>query len=374
MANWILEGYFRSGSNRLQRIPLKEFPVMVGRAPELSVSINSSEVSRTHASFYEEDQGVFLQDNNSTNGTFVNRQRISSAVQLKHGDVIHFANVEARLLDEQEEALTNSHSSPDGTIINLAPLGNRLPTGLSALQTILNENAVYAQYQPIVDIEGQLYGFESLGRGSRRELPSSPYELFRIAESMEGKARELSELMRLKGVQGVAAAGYCPRLFVNTHPEELGNMKGLLDNLISLRRVAPNVPMTIEIHEDGIADIASMKSFAEALVEHRFELAFDDFGAGQSRLSELADISVHYVKFDIALIRGLPDAGPAKQTLVSSLCDMTRAMGVKVLAEGVETVREFELCREMKFDFIQGYYFGKPKDDLSYQNPLKRTR
>jgi FOG: EAL domain len=109
-------------------------------------------------------------------------------------------------------------------------------------------------------------------------------------------------------------------------------------------------------------------------VEHRFELAFDDFGAGQSRLSELADISVHYVKFDIALIRGLPDAGPAKQTLVSSLCDMTRAMGVKVLAEGVETVREFELCREMKFDLIQGYYFGKPKDDLSYQNPLKRTR
>lgn len=371
MAQWVLEGFFRVGSNTPQRIPMRIFPVVVGRAPDHAVSIQNSQVSRIHAVFYIEDDEIFVEDSGSTNGTYVNRTRIGNVTPLKHGDVIHFANIEARLLNEEDE--TTADMNPDGTIINMAPLGDRLPTGLSALQTILNEKAVYSQYQPIVDIHGGLYGYEALGRGTRQELPSSPYELFRIAESMEGKAKELSELMRVKGVEGALGQGGCPRLFVNTHPEELADLQALLDSLRSLRTVAPHVPMTLEIHEDGIANIETMKSFADALAELSFELAFDDFGAGQSRLSELADIDVDYVKFDIALIRGLPQAPEAKRTLVSSLCDMTRAMGAKVLAEGVETAEELALCREMKFDLIQGYYFGKPGNDLDYLNPLKEN-
>ena len=350
---------------------LEKERLLIGRKPENDIQVDNLAVSGQHAAIITILNDSFLEDLDSTNGTFVNRRRISSAVPLSHGDVIHFANIEARLLNDDENAVSGEAVAGDGTIINVAPLGNRLPTGLSALQTILNEKAVYAQYQPIVDVHGELYGYEALGRGSRKGLPSSPYELFRIAESMEGKARELSELMRFRGVEGVAGSAHCPRLFVNTHPEELLDLSTLLKDLENIRKTAPKMPVTLEIHEDGIANIEAMKVFAEALGELNFELAFDDFGAGQSRLSELADIKVHYVKFDIALIRGLPQAPQAKKMLVASLCDMTRAMGVNVLAEGVETEEELKLCREMNFDLIQGYYFGKPGDGIDYKNPLK---
>ena len=133
-----------------------------------------------------------------------------------------------------------------------------------------------------------------------------------------------------------------------------------------LRIAFPSLPMVLEIHEDAMTDVKLMKGFAEQLMSMNVELAFDDFGAGQARLMEMIDVPVKYVKFDIALIRGLHNAPESKQKLVAALAAMTKAMGILTLAEGVEEPEELAMCEKMDFDLIQGYYFGKPSPDLNY--------
>lgn len=365
--SWVLEGYFDSQSESLQRIQIKELPAFVGRDLSLPLAINRSEISRKHAEFFERDGQLFLRDLNSTNGTFVNRIPLKGELAVFHGDVIHFAASEMRLIEEQDL----SSDDTGMTQFSFMPLSNRLPTGLNELQILLDTKALNVAFQAVVSCDGELYGYEVLGRGGRDDLPKSPMELFRIAESMSGKAAVLSELMRDVGVEKAVQLGIKQRLFLNTHPEELKDVPRLLASLKTLSNRYPNLQFVLEIHEDAITDLQLMKQFADDLLAMGIELAYDDFGAGQARLMEMSEVPVKYVKFDIALIRDLHHAPEPKRKMVAALAAMTRAMGIKALAEGVEYQEELALCDAMQFDLIQGYFFAKPSPDLQYNNPLK---
>lgn len=89
-------------------------------------------------------------------------------------------------------------------------------------------------------------------------------------------------------------------------------------------------------------------------------LAYDDFGAGEGRLTELAEVPPQYLKFDRKLIQNLHAASDGKRRLVESLVRMVHDLGVAALAECIETQQESEACKEVGFDYAQGYYFGKP--------------
>lgn len=360
--HWILEGYFNSGE-RLQRVALTDFPAQVGRDPAIAVAIVQAEVSRVHAEFIIVGNDLVLRDLNSTNGSFINHRRLIGEKIVCHGDVVHFANYEVRVLAEQGSAniLPN-----DRTEVCVEALASKLPIGLNALQVLLDDRAIRAEFQPIVDCNGTLYGYEVLGRGNREDLPHHPMELFRIAESMPGKDVELSALMRDCGVEQAFAQSPTTRLFMNTHPAELKDIDTLLKTLVQLRKAFLNIPMVLEIHEDAVTNVSHMKAFAEELMSMDIELAYDDFGAGQGRLMEMIEVPVRYVKFDIALIRGLYAAPVAKQKMVSTLADMTRSMGIQALAEGVEAREDLAMCSKMHFDLIQGYHFGKPRPLLDY--------
>ena len=367
---WVLEGYFGSNSELLQRIPLAHLPAKVGRDPNLALPIVRSEISRVHAEFFENDGQLRLRDFNSTNGTFVNHQKLQGEITLRHGDVVHFASYEVRVIQERDDTSISSMNTGSMTMLNMMPLSKKIPTGLNELQTLLDEKAIRAMFQPIVGMDGSLYGYEVLGRGSRPDLPVSPMDLFRIAESMPGKDVELSEVMREVGVAQACAQSTAFRMFVNTHPAELKHTDRLLQKMAMVRNLFPDLPMVMEIHEDAITDVSLMKRVANELVAMNVELAYDDFGAGQARLMGMIEVPVRYVKFDIALIRGLHNAPESKRKMVAALVAMTRAMGIQALAEGVEGEGELALCRQMNFDLAQGYYFGKPDPLLNYKNPL----
>jgi len=364
---WRLEGYFGKDESLLQRIPLSKFPVPIGRGSATPFGIERSEVSRMHAELLNIDGELVLRDLGSTNGTFVNNRQLEGQATLRHGDVVHFASFEVRVLEEID---ASPRVDPSMTTISMIPRSNKLPTGLSELQVLLDERAIKSQFQPIVSVDGRLYGYEILGRGSRPDLPISPMELFRIAESMPGKDAELSLLMRDCGVEQACMQSRSHRLFMNTHPSEMKNVGFLLGTMRALRKKFAALPMVLEIHEDAVTDIGMLKKFTAELTAMDIELAYDDFGAGQARLMEMTEVPVKYVKFDIALIRGLHRAPEAKQNMVAALVAMTRAMGIQALAEGVEVREELQLCKQMNFDLIQGYFFGKPNLSLAYRNRL----
>lgn len=116
----------------------------------------------------------------------------------------------------------------------------------------------------------------------------------------------------------------------------------------------------MEIHEAAVTDIVKLREFANSLGQLGIRFAYDDFGAGQARLLELADVPAHFVKFDMALIRGLHKASERKRQVVRDLVKMVLATGSIPLAEGVEDEEEAKVCIEMGFQLIQGYLTGRP--------------
>jgi EAL domain-containing protein (putative c-di-GMP-specific phosphodiesterase class I) len=201
--------------------------------------------------------------------------------------------------------------------------------------------------------------YEALGRGRHPQLPESPLELLRIAESI-GSAAELSRLFRKKAVELTAQRADLPTIFLNTHPIEMAR-PGLLESLEELREISPQLDLALEIHESVLTRPAAIAELRALLLERNIALAYDDFGAGQARLHELAEAPPHYLKFDRRFVTELDQAPAAKRRLLHSLLGLARELLVKTVAEGIETAGEARACAELGFTHAQGFHIGRPR-------------
>jgi len=116
----------------------------------------------------------------------------------------------------------------------------------------------------------------------------------------------------------------------------------------------------VEVHESAVVEVERMRELAARLNGIGVKFAYDDFGAGQARLLELAEVQPDYLKFDMRLVRGIDKAKRSRHQLVASLVSLAHDLGVRTLAEGIETEGEAFTCRELGFEFAQGYHFGHP--------------
>ena len=216
-------------------------------------------------------------------------------------------------------------------------------------------------FQPIVDMPSRrVLACEALGRGRHPGLPESPVELFEIAGTIGPETQaELSRLFRQRAVEMIRDQPEPPLLFLNTHAVEL-ELPGLVESLEELRAFAPNVDLVLEIHETALAQADYIVWLRNRLMEINVGLAYDDFGAGQARLFELAEAPPHYLKFDRRFVTGIDHAPNSRQRLVASLVAAARELLVRTIAEGVETAEEAAACMRAGFSHAQGYYFGRP--------------
>jgi EAL domain-containing protein (putative c-di-GMP-specific phosphodiesterase class I) len=200
--------------------------------------------------------------------------------------------------------------------------------------------------------------FEILGRGNRNSLPLAPDKLLDLAARI-GAEEKLTDLFRQEGLAAAANLPDETRIYVNTHPAEVESGR-IMPCLEQMRKTAPHMRITVEAHEHSVTNPAEMRELRAALSDLDMQLAYDDFGAGQARLLELAEVPPDVLKFDICLIRNIDKAPVAQQAMLRTLVRLANDMGVACLAEGVETRRELDVCLQMGFELLQGYYFGKP--------------
>ena len=116
----------------------------------------------------------------------------------------------------------------------------------------------------------------------------------------------------------------------------------------------------IELTEESLLDdYARLRSTLQRLREAGCAIAIDDLGAGSSGLRTWSELKPDYVKIDRYFVSGI-DADPTKREFVRSMLDMGRAMGCRVIAEGVETERECRELVDLGLDRLQGHLFGRP--------------
>ncbi len=363
---WYLETVGEGG--RLRRIPLDVLPFRIGRRQGLELVLPASAVSKAHAEIYAVESGLRVRDLGSTNGTFLNHGRIDDSA-LAEGDILHFADFEFRLRHSTslEAQVTAAEESNTATLRRAELPTHRLEAGTRELRELLREGLVGVVFQPIKRLSRDtVFALEALGRGRHPLLPESPAELFKVAESIGAEA-ELSRLFRRRAVELVSTLADPPPLFLNTHPVELAR-PGLVDSLEELRALAPGLDLALEIHESVLTRPSAIRELREVLLERNIALAYDDFGAGQSRLLELAEAPPHYLKFDRRFVSGIDhEPQSARRRLLQSLVGLARDLNdVSTIAEGIETAGELDACREIGFTYGQGYALGRPK-------PLERV-
>ncbi|MCX7718926.1 MAG: EAL domain-containing protein [Candidatus Sumerlaeaceae bacterium] len=352
---WYLEG-FTDNPPVLRRLPVRPFPFRIGRSADLELRLNFSNVSRIHAEIFLRGDTLMVRDLRSTNGTFVNHQLIREATPLQVGDILGIGDFEFRLLVASEDP----NEAMAATQVRQRPPGAGYLTSLGAFEEMMKSEAVLPLFQPIVGIhDSQLFAHELLGRGSMAGLVNTPRELFAIASGM-GIEDKLSALFRAKGVEAVADSPRVTNLFMNIHPREMLSPREFVRNLEAVRNKHPRLNLTIEINENAVAGVTEIKSLRDDLHSVGIGLAYDDFGVGQPRLVELAQVPPDYLKFDISLVQDIHEAPAQLQQMVAMLVKFADDVGSKCIAEGIESPFEAETCRQLGFHFGQGYHFGRP--------------
>jgi EAL domain-containing protein (putative c-di-GMP-specific phosphodiesterase class I) len=353
---WYLEGAVDE-TGQVFRVPVEQLPFRVGREAGLPLSLPSQVVSSLHAELFQEGGRLMVRDLGSTNGTFVNKIPVHERSPLEDGDILNFATIAFRVRSTEAAAIESLLSS---TATIDTRLTARITANLRKLKSLLEQEAVTQLFQPIVSLDArEILGYEVLGRGDLAGLPGSPDELFQLAVPI-GAEVDLSLLLRRHSVAACGTLAGEHYYFFNTHPTELVD-DTLTESLREMRDQWPDLKIAIEVHESSVTDPASIKELAHELERLEMLLVYDDFGAGQARLLELADVPPAYLKFDRSLIHDIHRAPAARVRLLEGLVKVAQELGIDIIAEGLEQREELELCRDLGFAWGQGFLFAVPK-------------
>ena len=216
-------------------------------------------------------------------------------------------------------------------------------------------------FQPIVDVfDGTVYAYEALVRGPSGEGAASV--LSRVSET---NRYAFDQLCRVKAIETAAKAGLtetAARLSINFLPNAVYSPAACIQlTLKTARAVAfPTNRLIFEFTEnEEMVDPGHVANIVASYQNMGFGTALDDFGAGHAGLNLLARFQPDIIKLDMELVRGL-DASQPRRMIVSAVVRMCEALGVAVIAEGIETAEELDALRAIGVRYIQGYYFARP--------------
>ena len=110
-------------------------------------------------------------------------------------------------------------------------------------------------------------------------------------------------------------------------------------------------------------------TLVDAMRKQGVKILMDDFGKGYSSLGLLQNCEFDILKIDMDFVRQIND-NPKTRSIVRSIIDMSHQLGLKVVAEGVETAEQLEFLRQYGCDYIQGYYFSRPLPEEEFVEML----
>lgn len=217
-------------------------------------------------------------------------------------------------------------------------------------------DSIWPAFQPIVHWpEGRAYAYEALLR-TREMTFRGPQELLDTAEALN---RVFDVGRKIRGLIAVAASNLPDDvlLFLNLHPRDLVDPE-LYDPESPISRIASRcvLEVTERASLEGLGDVTARVRQLRAM---GFRIAVDDLGAGYAGLTSLVHLGPDVVKLDMSLVRGIHE-DEARQHVVRALVNLSAVLGVKVVAEGIETVEERDSLREMGCGLLQGYWFAPP--------------
>lgn len=216
-------------------------------------------------------------------------------------------------------------------------------------------------FQPIVDCEtGLPYAFEALVRGRNGEGAADM-----LSKVTSENRYAFDQQCRVAAIKGAVEAGILDcgaKLSINFLPNAVYSPAACIQlTLKTAREVGfPTDRLIFEFTEnEQMIDTDHVRDIVASYRKMGFTTAIDDFGAGHAGLGLLAKFQTDLIKLDMELIRGV-DQSEARRVIVSGVVAIAKTLGITVIAEGVETVGEYKVLREMGIRYIQGYLLARP--------------
>jgi diguanylate cyclase (GGDEF)-like protein/PAS domain S-box-containing protein len=249
-----------------------------------------------------------------------------------------------------------------------------------ALREAVQLDQLQLLYQPFVDLQhGRIIGLEALLRWQHPELGAiSPAQFIPLAEK-SGLINDFGEWVLRRACRDIRnwlnSEIEVPQVAVNVSPIQFreNNFIAQIKSAIAEWQVDPAL-ICIEVTEGALMDnVVRSSTVLKELRELGLKLSLDDFGTGYSSLSYLKRFPFDKVKIDQSFVSDITsDRNDA--VIVNVIISMAHGLGLKVIAEGVETEAQCEILRTGACDEIQGYFFSKPVDAESIAELLKEGR
>ena len=219
-------------------------------------------------------------------------------------------------------------------------------------------------FQPIVQMRsGRCHGYEALMRGLERTPYADPCALLDAA-CAQGVLVEVEAALHAKAIETYCALDgwLSAKLFLNVDARAVGVSPLLW--LPVLERF-PGLAVTFEISErKELQPEIGIEAMIEQYRQGGLGVALDDFGVGYAGLKLLYEAKPDYVKVDRFFVAGI-DRDMRKRAIANALISYAHALGILTLAEGIETESEFYACRDLGFDFAQGYLIARPRTGMA---------
>jgi predicted signal transduction protein with EAL and GGDEF domain len=248
----------------------------------------------------------------------------------------------------------------------------------SALHKAIERNELVLHYQPKIDVRAaRMIGVEALMRWQRGDILVPPGDFIPLAEET-GLIRPLSEWALCEAARQARqwrdSFGFDDSIAVNLPSRmfDRGDLIELIHDAV-VRNGVPHHSLVLEITENSLMkDLQSVIPSLHRLNEIGVEISIDDFGTGYSSLAYLTTLPISELKIDRGFIRDL-GMTPQSSAVVTAIIALARSLGLRVIAEGVETLRQMEVLHRLGCGVMQGFLFSKPKPADEIQRWLEDT-
>jgi EAL domain-containing protein (putative c-di-GMP-specific phosphodiesterase class I)/GGDEF domain-containing protein len=287
-------------------------------------------------------------------------------VQLQLGYASLQKNTPGKCLDQAGIALEQlkNTSQCKVALFDIEKYGN--PSGTLSLMSdmikALGSDEIYLTYQPKLNLlSGKIDSAEALIRWEHATRGFISPDDFIVYAEETGHIRELTNWVikrALKDQQKLEKAGHALRISINFSGRLLGD-DDFIDEVLALVRSCAET-LCFEITETAVIDDPERALVnIEKMRNAGLLISIDDYGSGLSSLSYLKQIPAHELKIDKEFVMQL-QAQSSDALLIKSTIDLAHGLGMKIVAEGVETGEQLQLLQLMGADVAQGYHISRP--------------
>lgn len=339
---------------------LDPLPMLIGRDESSDLQVRSGRVSRRHAVITREGDNFCVEDLDSTNGTFLNGQRITEAT-LQSGDMLTVGDVEFTFNAGRAATPGPMATQVMGDPARGEQQGSVWSTvfQIRRMQEMLIERCVPIVFEPIFRLEdGGVFGYEAHS-AINGPAGDSMAELEQQLMGVECRlTARLRQLRRLVAVEQAERLGGAEALLLRVHSSEIGTHE-LIDSLLNLRRRSgANRPLVVALPTDVVSDAEYFRRFHQRLRRDGIGIAYDNFMGGPIAGIEQKPIRPDYLRLARSLIRGIQRT-PDRQHQVEAAVRQARSAGCRVIAPAIRSEEELACCRQLGCDLAQGKVYER---------------